>query len=419
MNKNHNESGHFASKHTDEQVIAAYREHGSASAASRALGHYDHSSVCKRIRRLAERGKLGLDRNPLPGFAIKEVTDTPRGQSVKYAKEHGAAFETPKGHAIKGVSTLLDADGRTVQQWVKTRTDGAEIDWNAVYGEAFKAFRGLAAPTPAPAISRPELLNLIPCNDWHINMLAWRKDASENWDLEIAERVIGGAIDEAIRRTPSAGTAIVLGGGDVLHNDDNTNRTAKSGNVLDCDGRHRRGLAVAKRLIIRTVEAALANNDKVVVKFLQGNHDENSTITLSMVLEEVYANEPRVTVLQDDPLFFFYEFHKVMLAATHGHATRIAQLPGVAAARQAPMWGRTTKRYGHGFHVHHAAKGLLHEDRGMELDTHQAPIPPDSWHYGAGYNSGRSVRTLTYHAETGLYATSVVGIMDGVADAAK
>jgi hypothetical protein len=405
-------------KYTDQEIIDAYRDHGSLRKAATALGCFPNA-VRERIKRLAERGKLGVERNPLPGFSIKEVTETPRGKSVKYAKEHGKAFETPAGHAIKGVSALLDAEGRTVQQWVKTRTDGAEIDWNAVYGEAFKTFRGLATPVPKPWFARSELLNLIPCNDWHINMLAWRKDSSENWDLEIAERVIGGAIHDAIARTPSAGIAVVLGGGDVLHNDDNTNRTAKSGNVLDCDGRHRKGLVVAKRLIIRTVEAALTHNDKVIIKFLQGNHDENSTITLAMVLEEVYKNEPRVTVLQDDPLFFFYEFGSVMLAATHGHRTRIAQLPGVAAARQAPMWGRTKKRYGHGFHVHHASKGMVHESQGMELDTHQAPIPPDDWHYGQGYNSGRTIRTLTYHRETGLYATSVVGIMDGIGNAAQ
>lgn len=42
-----------------------------------------------------------------------------------------------------------------------------------------------------------------------------------------------------------------------MHNDDNTNRTAKSHNVLDADGRHSKGLRVAERLMLNTDIRAL------------------------------------------------------------------------------------------------------------------------------------------------------------------
>jgi len=407
---------------TDEEIaeaVAAYHEHaGNASRAAEAL-NIPRTNFRRRISAAAERGLLGTD-PVLPGYAIKHVVQQtgPDGELqkewIKQAKEPGAPFNMPDGHVLKGISSLLDADGRVVQQWVKTRADAYSIEWTIeAIKSAFAEYEGRAEPIPPPKFPDHLYLNLIPCNDWHINMLSWQREVGESWDLKIAERVIGQAMQTVIASARRAGTAVVLGGGDLMHNDDNTNRTAKSGNVLDADGRHQKGMEVAIRLMVMTIDTALLYNDKVIVRILKGNHDEQSSVAISYFLYAWYRNEPRVTVDLDASLFWWYRFGKVLLGATHGHTVKLRQMPQIMAHRRAEDWGATKYRYIHGFHIHHK-EVIAKEDEGVICESHQAPIPQDSWHYGNGYLSGRSVQVITYHKELGEYGRRREPIPDAV-----
>ena len=46
----------------------------------------------------------------LPGFQIKSVASKQGDAWVKQTAEHGEVFETPAGHAVKGVSVTYTAD---------------------------------------------------------------------------------------------------------------------------------------------------------------------------------------------------------------------------------------------------------------------------------------------------------------------
>ena len=358
---------------------------------------------------MSRAGVLGLlgtgpeDLKPVvPGFQIKEITTNGAGEtiSVKQSARHGDVFEMPEGQKIRGISSFVDAEGRVVYQWIKTKEDDEGVNWNDVFKNAFADYEDRHTVIKAPKSSDKDFLNLIPCNDWHINMLCWWREVGESWDLGIAEKVIGDAIEDIIARTRSAGTAVVLGGGDLMHNDDNSNRTAKSHNLLDADGRYAKGVEVAQRLKVRTIDAALKHNGEVIVRVLKGNHDEQSAIAIAHFLKAWFRNEPRVTIDLDQSLFWFYEFGKTMLAATHGHEAKLAKMPEIMAARFPAMWGRTLHRYAHGFHYHHREKTVT-ENGGVITECHQAPIPQDEWNYGQGFISGRSMQTITYHREKG------------------
>ena len=373
----------------------SFRELGMASTSFRNMVH--------RAGVLGMFGTGPEDLKPVvPGFQIKEITTGPDGKtiSIKQSAAHGDVFEMPEGQKIRGVSSFVDAEGRVVYQWIKTKEDDEGVNWFHVFENAFKDFKSPHELIKKPKSPDQDFLNLIPCNDWHINMLCWWREVGESWDLNIAEKVIGDAIEDIIARTRSAGTAIVLGGGDLMHNDDNTNRTAKSHNVLDADGRYAKGVEVAQRLKVRTIDTALKHNGKVVVRILKGNHDEQSAIAIAHFLKAWYRHEPRVTVDLDQSLFWFYQFGKVMLAATHGHAAKLARMPQIMAARFPAMWGATAHRYAHGFHFHHKEKTIT-EDGGAIMECHQAPIPQDEWNYGEGFISARSMQTITYHKDKG------------------
>ena len=396
-----------------ERVAAYLAADKNQSAAALALG-IARETLQRSLRQAAERGLLGTA-PVLPGFRISQATSTPHGDFVQQKPEHGAEFEVPAGHKVKGVSALVDADGREIIKWVKTTEQPSAIDLVETLKAAFLDYEPAAEPAPAPVFVADDLLTLVPANDWHINLLTWARETGQNWDLKIAEPTIGNAIEDAINRSPPAGKAIVLGGGDLVHADTNDNRTAMSGNVLEADGRHQKGLEVAQRLMVRTIDAAVRQNGEVLVRILKGNHDEYSSVAIAYFLAAWYRNEPRVTVDVDASLFFWHRFGKVMLGATHGHTVKLKDMASIMAHRRAADWGATKFRYVHGFHIHHQSK-FATEGGGVISESHQAPIPQDAWHYGAGFLSGRSVQTIQYHRDFGEVGRVRVAILDAAND---
>lgn len=394
------------------EAAIAYRACGSKSEAAKTLG-LPRQTFDNRLRKAAERGLLGPTET-LPGFAIKSIAKKEGDAWIKQTKEHGETFEVPTGHAVKGVSALVDAEGRLVQQWVKTRETPSAIDIADILAKRFENYEPAAEPVPAPAEHWSDLLTLIPCNDWHVGMFAWHRETDQNWDLKHAERQIGQGIEDAIMRSPGSAIAIVLGGGDLTHADNNKNQTARSANQLDVEGRHQKVVETAGNLMVRTVDAALRRNAKVIVRNLKGNHDEETAPAIAWFLRAWYRNEPRVEVDLDQSLFFYHRFGKVMLAATHGHEAKLKDMPSIMAHRRAEDWGATRYRYAHGFHVHHQSK-MATEGGGVIMESHQAPIPQDAWHFGSGFLSGRSLQTITYHRNMGEIGRVRVAMLDGVA----
>jgi hypothetical protein len=241
-------------------------------------------------------------------------------------------------------------------------------------------------------------------------MFAWGQEVGENWDLKIAEETIGRSVEDVIRRSPSSGKAIILGGGDLLHSDSQRNETP-AGTKQDVDGRYQKVLLSASRLMVRTIDAALARHGHVIARVLPGNHDTHAAVAVAYFLLAWYRNEPRITVDVDPSLFFWFRFGLVLLGATHGHTVKLAQMPSIMAHRKAEDWGATKFRYALGFHLHHSAKTAT-EGNGVICETFQAPIPQDAWHFGSGYLSGRSIQAITYHKSYGEIGRVRSAILD-------
>lgn len=405
----------FNPPYTDEDLliaVEAVKTHGSQVAAADALD-IARGTLQGRLRAAAKRGMM-LDSKPaMPGFRITRVNEGPQGRSVEQKPEHGDRFAVPDGHVIKGISALINADGEEIVKWVKTKE--GERDPLAIVETlkaAFAGYKSKAKPAKAPAAPSEDLLTLVPANDWHVGMFAWRKEVGDDWDLRIAENTIGSAVEDTIARSPSSGECVILGGGDLLHADNSENKTAKSGNSLQVDGRYQKVVGVATKLMVRTVDAALRRHQHVTVRILPGNHDEHSAVAVAYFMLAWFKDEPRVTVDVDPSLFFWFRFGQVMLGATHGHTVKLAQMPGIMAHRRAEDWGATKFRYVHGFHIHHTSK-VATEGNGVICESHQAPIPQDAWHFGSGFLSGRSLQAITYHSEFGEVGRVRTAILDG------
>jgi hypothetical protein len=111
-------------------------------------------------------------------------------------------------------------------------------------------------------------------------------------------------------------------------------------------------------------------------------------------------------------LFWWLRFGKVLLGATHGHEATPKEMPGLMAMRRPEDWGASQFRYVHTFHLHRSELRVATHN-GVPCEVHETPIPKDGWAYGKGFQSGRSVQSITYHRETGYRSRCVETIVDG------
>lgn len=396
--------GHYISDERLAEIVRVHQESGSLEECEKKLG-ISRSTIGFHIRTAGRLGLLGT-KPVIKGFEITQVTNTPRGDYVQQRQERGPRYKPTSGHQVRGVSSLVGGDGRVIQEWIKTAT-GVDPERAAqALREAFENFEPSAARTTLSELDYSNYLTLYPISDMHIGMFAWKAEAGSNWDLKIAEREISAAYEKVVRRTEPSKVAVVLGGGDAIHVDSNAGATMK-GTHLDVDGRYDKVIDVTAHLFVKIIDMALENHEKVIVRVLKGNHDGNASVAVACFLFAWYRNEPRVEVDKGPSLFWNYRFGLVMLAATHGHEAKPADMPGIMAGRWGEDWGRTKYRYAHTFHEHHLTKRTS-ESSGAITETHQAPCAQDAWGFGRGFVSGRSMCSIAYDPDFGEVARITV-----------
>jgi hypothetical protein len=385
------------------EALALSAEHGNAAAAARAIG-IPAETMRSRIRRAkdaAARGEFGLA-PVIPGFEISRVTNTPKGDFVQQRPAHGDEFQIPEGHLVKGVSALLDADGREVLKWVKTKQ--GELSTEAIIESLKDAFSSTpAAKLPAaPKRTDADTLTVYSIVDWHVGLLAWAEETGQNYDLKIAQKVIMDAMGRLIAASPPSKQCIVLGLGDLLHFDGYEHITSKSGNFLDGDGRYPKVLRTAARMVIETIDMALQRHDQVLVRMLPGNHDTRSTVAINLALGMRYEASKRVTVDDSAAYMWWYRFGKNFFGATHGDKARMKDLPLVMAADRPQDWAASTNRRIFTGHLHNERRI---EEGGVVVTCMRTPVAKDAYHSFERFRSGRSVYSETYRADGSEAAT--------------
>lgn len=306
----------------------------------------------------------------------------------------------PEGFKTKGVSSYHGPEGELRGYWLKTNED---YDQTMMLLEA--ATRALSESIPAQEpIAPPQtpligsLCNLYTITDYHVGMLAWRREGGDDWDLNIAEHTLIAAFRDLIQRSPAAAVGILAQLGDFLHFDGLEAVTPTSAHNLDTDSRFQKIVEVAVRVLRAVINMLLAKHGRVHVIMAEGNHDIASSVWLRVLFGEVYKNDPRVTVEMTPLPYYAYQHGKTMLAFHHGHLTKKEKISSKIPAQFPKMWGETEFRYCHMGHLHHE---WVREDDGIKVTQHQTLASRDAHAARNAWYASRAAKCITYHDEFG------------------
>lgn len=354
-------------------------------------------------RRMIE-AKLGLTLEAKP----RGKTDYEQVKSVLqgFSPEHELTHPVPSPLIVRGTTNQYGSKGELERQWVKTKLDDTQRE-AAMFAaiDALSEKMPRAKPTKSPKAAIAELCTLYTLTDCHVGMRAWAPEAGEDWDLEIAERTLKGAIKYLIDASPAAATCLLNQLGDWLHFDSLASITPTSGHLLDADSRFPKVVAVATRILRYAVDSLLQKHAFVIVLMAEGNHDMASSVWLRHIFGLLYENEPRVKVMDSELPYYVHVHGKNMLAFHHGHLKKNDQLPLLFAAQYPKEWGATTKRYCHTGHRHHVEEK---EHSGMTVIQHATIAARDAYAARGGWIAERKMKAITYHDVHGERSTVTV-----------
>ena len=305
----------------------------------------------------------------------------------------------PTGYHIKGVSSYLE-DESGARHWVKTDKDKlADLelaqDLYASMAEDVKRLK----PLPAPKKCEKDLLTMYPLADAHLGMLAWHREGGRDWNLKIAEEVITDAMRRMIQRSEKASHCVIGQIGDWTHFDGLKPLTPELRHVLDADGRPTKIAEISVRIMRIIIDDCLRNHETVHLIIAEGNHDEGSAVLYRVLYQNLYENEPRLTVDNEASPFYVHQHGNTMLGFHHGHKLNPESLPGYFAAEHSKLWGDCKYRYAHTGHRHH--EGKIKDKNGMTITQHPTLAARDSHASRHGYSAKSFAESVTYHKEHG------------------
>jgi len=327
--------------------------------------------------------------------------------------DHGLTHATPPGFAVKGVSTLYNADGEQTAQWVKTTAEAERPEaLREAILEAFEDYRGRGKVSAAPKHSEADLMTVYPMGDPHLGAYSWAEETGDDFDLKIAEQNLCESVSRLVACSPKSEVGLILNLGDFFHSDTSENRTLRSGHALDVDTRWAKVLRVGVRAMMQCIESACRKHQTVIVKNLIGNHDDHTSQMLSIALGLFYEGNERVIIDESPSKFWFHRFGRVLIGATHGDTCKPTALPGIMAHDRAGDWGETKHRYWYTGHIH---SQTVMEFPGVLWESFRTLAGKDAWTASKGYRSGRDMYAIVHakdHGEVERHRVDI-GMLNG------
>lgn len=357
----------------DTKYLDAMREHGTQHKAAKALG-CTQSAVSMALTRVAKRAAhLGhapghWNDGVAPGYRMGKVTVQRKNEDGTYRWER----QHPEAENIEAFIARCDTHLEHYER---------------------------LAPVPPPEVKgRDDLTNMLGLFDLHIGERTVSDDPAGCWDIAIARRTVRACVTHALYNAPKARHLVLCFGGDAGHYDSKSPVTPKSRHVIPADGDADDMVDAVLDIAIESIDVGLATHEEVTVLWMEGNHDEFSSIWMRRLLKRLYADEPRVKVVQSKLAYYALLVGKVMLCFHHGHGAKLGELSGKFAALFREMWGKAVHAYAHTGHLHHL-DGKDHN--GLLSCQHPSLSPSSDYALSKALVSQRGCLLVTYQNDYG------------------
>jgi len=376
----------YANGTVQTQMIEALIEHGGSLVDAMEGTTWQKTHLCRAVR-----------------------TVKARAAKYDFKSYHNKEGVTPDGFSIKGTSTLYDNEGNPKIQWVKTTVD-SEKQMQGIKDYIEGLCVEIPQATPAPASREKYASDLLPTifiGDAHIGMRAYGKETKHHdFDTGIATQQLREAVDYLSSKIEPAEQGMIVDVGDYTHSDGHSDTTT-AGTPLDVDTRYHSTMLQAAMCMRYMIGKMLEKCKTVTVVVARGNHNDNSSVAIQLMLSFYYEKEPRVNILDTKSYYHYIEYGNWLLGITHGNKQKPEALAGSMARDMAQAWGRTTHRMWCTGHYHKEAVKTL---PGVKHKVFAALPPPDSWHSSHGFSGDGEMEMMTFRREGGVHSSHVYNI---------
>jgi len=200
-----------------------------------------------------------------------------------------------------------------------------------------------------------------------------------------------------IDRTRPCERCVINDLGDGTHFENEAAVTSHSGHALDAAAPLYEVIDVYYTLMRYMIETALKRHWFVDVIINQGNHSRANDFATATHLRHFYADNPRVTVLDNSSVFIPCRMGNTFVLCHHTDKCKPGALAGVMANDFAQDWGETFYHYMDGGHVHHGQ--AKKEANGAIYESWNQMAPSDKYAHDGGWRS-RQFISMVYRSKT-------------------
>jgi hypothetical protein len=267
------------------------------------------------------------------------------------------------------------------------------------------ALERISQATPsAPTLIRIKpadgsLFGLLPLFDAHLGLSM----PGYGLDDSVA-RLVGGAF-EAIDAMPAAGCIAIINGGDMTHQNDDSNQTPQSKHSLPISANYIDTTDAATDARIAIIEHAAKKFDRVETKDIIGNHDPATAKIIRAALRQRYRDNDRISVDLAGINFWHRTFGQTLLSVHHGDIKRALKDLALSLCQKYRVERGQTK-----FHEHHT--GHLHHVKetrfdlgGVHFCQHAAISRKSNYDEANVYEGDSILQGITYRESGGRKST--------------
>jgi len=244
--------------------------------------------------------------------------------------------------------------------------------------------------------------------DFHYGQLSWDEETrDDNYNIEIASKLLDGTIDHFIQETEGKIDRYVLPIGNDFFNCNTKANTTFGGTPQDEDGHFKHTHLTAEALWVKQIDKLNTVADVEVV-LISGNHDEERLWYLGQFLFAWYRNNSSVIIDNSPPQRKYIRYGRNLLGFTHGNKEIRNSLPLLMAQEMPIDFSETKFREWNIGHLHSYSEKntrLVKETHGIREIVLPSLVPLDSWHSGKGYMHLNEAMCFIWDKEKGKVMT--------------